>query len=59
MANLIAKIKNSAHGIHWPSRKEIVSDTLITVSTSVVLALLLYGWNSAIEQVMSWAVSLF
>lgn len=59
MAKFIGKIKNSVSGIHWPSRKEIVSDTLFTVMTTVVLVLLVYGWTSGIEHIMNWVVSLF
>ena len=59
MRNLIVKIKNSIGGIHWPSMKEIVSDTLFTVSTTAILAILVSGWMHVIEIVVDWAVSLF
>lgn len=55
----IGKIKNTIHGIHWPSKKEIFSNTMLTVSATSVLALAVSCWARAIELVVDWVVALF
>lgn len=56
---LIGKLKHSVNGIHWPSKREVVSDTLFTVSVATVLSLMIVGWAYLIDCVVNWAVSLF
>ena len=55
----LRNIKKVCGDIHWPSMKEIVSDTLLTVGVTTVLALAVGGWTNAIEYVVNWILSLF
>jgi preprotein translocase subunit SecE len=56
---VIGKIKHVVQDLHWPSVKEIISDTLLTVCATTVLALAVSGWTHVIEYVVDLVVSLF
>jgi preprotein translocase SecE subunit len=59
MGKLIRRSLNSIKGVHWPTRKEVIFDTLLTVCTTAVLAVMVGAWTHAIEYIVDLVVSLF
>lgn len=52
MGNIFSKIKAAVSGIHWPSKKEVIRDTIYVMCTTVVLSLLIMGWTTLIDLVI-------
>ena len=59
MKNRLIKAKNSIKEIRWPSKKEVLSDTVITVLTTAILSSLISVWVLGIETVVNFVISLF
>ena len=52
MTKIIQKIKASTKGIHWPSKKEILTDTVFVMSVATTLSLLIVGWTSVVDLII-------
>lgn len=59
MGKIIGKIKNSIDGISWPKPKEIIADTILTVSITAVLSALVFMWTTGIEYIVDLVLSIF
>ena len=59
MKNVIIKAKNAIKEIKWPSKKEVFSDTVLTVVTSAVLSVMIYVWVMGIETIVNFIISAF
>jgi len=56
---MLSKIKNTVREIHWPSRKELIGDTIFTIVTTIILSLTVSMWTTGIEYIVDWVISLF
>lgn len=59
MGKLFNKAKKTVGDIHWPRVKEVVSDTLFTVSVTTILSLMISVWTGAIERIVNFVISFF
>ena len=53
----LKKIKSSFNGIHWPTKKQAIIDTALTMSITAILAIMIYFWTGAIEEIVKWAIN--
>jgi preprotein translocase subunit SecE len=58
MKKCIQKIKSSFASIHWPNKKNIVSDTIFTALVTLVVSVAILGWTTMIDTIVSFVVSL-
>jgi preprotein translocase SecE subunit len=58
MANIIRKTKIILKEINWPTKKEVITDTLFTLGVTVVLSLLILLWTSGIDKMINWIIGL-
>ena len=56
MANIIKKAKVTLKEIHWPTKKEVIMDTLFTVIVTIILSLVILLWTSSIDAIVNWIV---
>ena len=59
MGKIVSKIKNSIGSISWPSKKEVVSDTIFTIIVAAVFSTLILLWTGCIDTLVDWIVSFF
>ena len=52
MSKLIQKFKATVSNIHWPSKEEVVKDTVYVMVTATVLSFLILGWTTVIDLVI-------
>lgn len=55
----MSKLKGNLKGVRWPNTKEIVGDTMMTVIVTILLSLLILAWQTGIDFVVDWVISLF
>ena len=59
MQKFMSKLKGNLKGVRWPNTKEIVGDTMMTVIVTILLSLLILAWQTGIDFVVDWVISLF
>ena len=58
MGNMIKNLKTNIGTIHWPSKQSLMRDTTTVVVISATLATMIAFWNTGIEYVLNWIISL-
>ncbi|NLV51788.1 MAG: preprotein translocase subunit SecE [Bacteroidales bacterium] len=63
MNSIITYCKESydelVHKVTWPTSKELTSQAILVLSASIIIALLVWVFDSAFEQLMKLVYSLF
>ena len=49
----LAEVRKEMRKVNWPKRQELVSNTVLTLVASLVLALFIFG----ADQVISWVLA--
>ena len=49
---LVRKFKATVSNIHWPSKEEVVRDTVYVMVTTAILSLLILGWTTGIDAII-------
>ena len=50
----LQEVAKEMNKVHWPKRKELVSNTVLTLVASFILALFIFGADKGISQVLKW-----
>lgn len=53
----LKKCKSTFKGIHWPTKKQVFWDTILTMSITAILSVLIYFWTGAIEDIVTWVIN--
>jgi len=51
------EVVKEVHKVSWPSRQELVSNTLLTLVASLFIALLIFGQDQIISRVLQFIYS--
>lgn len=50
--NYLVEVRKEMRKVNWPKRKELISNTTLTLVASLVLALFIFGADQLISQVL-------
>jgi len=51
------EVVKEVHKVSWPSRQELVSNTVLTLIASLFIALLIFGQDQVISRVLQFIYS--
>ncbi len=52
--NYLVEVRKEMRKVNWPKRKELISNTVLTLVSALVISLFIFG----ADQVISWALRL-
>lgn len=56
---MIKKIKSNIKEIHWPTKKEVVVDTVFTLLSTTILTVLIMFWTMGIDKIVQLVLDIF
>ena len=55
----LKKFFKPVKGIHWPTKKQILADTIFTMVVAGGLTGLIFVWTRCLEEIVAWAANWF
>jgi preprotein translocase subunit SecE len=57
VVNYLNEVAKEVHKVSWPSRQELVSNTVLTLVASLLIALIIFGQDQVISRVLQFIYS--
>jgi preprotein translocase subunit SecE len=51
------EVMKEVHKVSWPSRQELISNTILTLISSLLIAVLIFGQDQVISRVLQFIYS--
>lgn len=57
VVNYVNEVAKEVNKVSWPSRQELVSNTILTLLASLLIALIIFGQDQIISRVLQFIYS--
>jgi len=57
VVNYMSEVAKEVNKVSWPTRQELVSNTLLTLVASLFIALIIFGQDQVISRVLQFIYS--